>query len=983
MRARAGKAGSIGGRAAGMAAGQGLLDRLVERLRARGVEIRLDQLLRAQALIASLDRAKADLGRTGDLGLLLAPVLATSRETQRMLLEELSALQKAKSGQGARTGGASHGLRQLWRQAVRRRLIAILMALVPALGAVVALFLLPRAETRSTGEVLPDGGMAAPIEPPEAQTVSEISVDVLELLVLPALYVLLPAIVAAAWILRSRPKARPILRRMTEKGRQFETLPVPRAVTNILGARSVARAMALLRHPKEWQGTSLDAIRSIRATIAAGGAPTLRWQTDAHTFEYLLLCERSSPADHMGLIADALTARLDGARVSFTRYDWDAGIDSVRHVAGRRSGPVVDTLAQVRQRHQGARLILLGNGESLSRRFDAARAGRGLAELLAATEAPLLLTTVPIDRWGWREAQLADAGVSIFPADANGIAAAVAHLTAAEGETEPAAAMAAGEDPLLSALNRDWLRYASDTSPMEAEVALLLRRLKSYLAPSGGFPLLAAIAAFPRMEPAITARVAHLLNGRPLDSGLAARLANLPWLRHGRMPDWLRLGLLKSVSHKQLDEIRGALVLMLDDLRAGAAGERASDSNPAARLEILSRPGVIDQLASSLGLRQRLVSSESIFIRFLQGEPLDELDQPDSARRTPLTPVRIFAAASVVAAGVLAAAFAPQALAAAASIVSDTATDSLVAATLIGYGLLALLISPIGAGARRPRLRPYALFLHTALYVAAPQVAMAIGEGGVVLGFVIALGALHALDTFLAPGPWRPREIDQSSWRLGLVLFSIAVALPVFLRAGEPAAVMCLFALMGLTTLLPVMLERPRSTAREVLRSIPTGLLLGLAPAGCWAIGGAVLADYAVHARGYFPSEMIESEEAFDIFVLRRGLLLLAIASSLAAVTIGLALDRRFLRPALAFAAGTMFSTALLVELAPTSLSGSVAAGLGIFMTGILASRLLRGSLPEPRRRNYLTNALARRRQRADGEAAPGSQSAEKKRAAA
>ena len=981
MKTPAGKAGSMDGRAAGMAAGQGLLDRLVERLRARGVPIRLDQLLRAQALIASLDGAKADLGRTGSLGLLLAPVLATSRETQRMLLEELSELQEANSGQGARAVGVAHGLRQLWRQAIRRRLIAILMVLVPALGAVLGLFLLPRAEPDPI-EIGPTGGPIGPVVPPAPKTVSETSVEFLELLVLPALYVLLPAIVAAAWILRSRPKARPILRRMTEKGRQFETLPVPRAVTDILGARSVARDMALLRHPKEWQGTSLDAMRSIRSTLAAGGAPTLRWQTEAHTFEYLLLCERSSPADHMGLIADALTARLDGARVSFTRYDWDVGIDSVRHVAGRRSGPVVDTLAQVRQRHQGARLILLGNGESLSRRFDAARAGRGLAELLAATEAPLLLTTVPIDRWGWREAQLADAGVSIFPADPKGITAAVAHLTAAEGETEPAAAMAAGEDPLLSALNRDWLRYASDTSPMEAEVALLLRRLKSYLAPAGGFPLLAAIAAFPRMEPAITARVAHLLNGRPLDSGLAARLANLPWLRHGRMPDWLRLALLRSVSHKQLDKIREALVLMLDDLRASAAGERASGSDPAARLEILSRPGVIDQLASSLGLRQRLVSSESIFIRFLQGEPLDELDQPDSARRTPQTPVRIFAAAFLVAAGCLAAGFAPHALAAAASIVSETATASLVAATLIGYGLLALLISPIGAGARRPRLRPYALFLHIALYVAAPPVAIATGADTMVIGIVVAVAALHALDTFLAPGPWRPREIDQSSWRLGLVLFSIAVALPVFLRAGEPATVMYMFAMMGLTTLLPLVLDRPRSTAREVLRSVPTGLLLGLPTTGFWVIGAAFLADYAAQAGRYFP-EMIESEEAYNIFALRRRLLLLAMASSFAAVAIGLSLDRRFLRPALVFAAGTLFSTALLVELGPTALSGSVAAGLGIFMTGILASRLLRGSLPEPRRRNYLKNALARRRQRANAEAAPGSQSAEKKRAAA
>ena len=197
---------------------------------------------------------------------------------------------------------------------------------------------------------------------------------------------------------------------MTSSGRLFDTLVVPRTATAIYRSGPLMRALALLRRPAVTRGARLDAATTIDRTIRSGGVPELHWQLEAKSFEYVLLCERGAPGDHMGLLADEIAARLAGARIAFTRYDLDAGIETVRHAGGRRSGPQIEPLVQVRRRHAGARLIILGSGESLSRRFDRPETARRLAEMLDAFESPVLLSTVPAERWGWREARFEQAG---------------------------------------------------------------------------------------------------------------------------------------------------------------------------------------------------------------------------------------------------------------------------------------------------------------------------------------------------------------------------------------------------------------------------------------------------------------------------------------------------------------------------------------------------------------------------------------------
>ncbi|MEI9928622.1 MAG: hypothetical protein WDN44_14145 [Sphingomonas sp.] len=94
------------------------------------------------------------------------------------------------------------------------------------------------------------------------------------------------------------------------------------------------------------------------------------------------------------------------------------------------------------------------------------------------------------------------------------------------------------------------------------------------------------------------------------------------------------------------------MLLLLDDLRAAQQNEATDALARAARLDILTRSGVARQLLARAGLAEGLITGESIFVRFLEGAPLDELDQPDVLRPQPPSAARIATAGALFVAGI-------------------------------------------------------------------------------------------------------------------------------------------------------------------------------------------------------------------------------------------------------------------------------------------------------------------------------------------
>jgi len=104
---------------------------------------------------------------------------------------------------------------------------------------------------------------------------------------------------------------------------------------------------------------------------------------------------------------------------------------------------------------------------------------------------------------------------------------------------------------------------------------------------------------------------------------------------------------------------RGTLLLLLDDLRAAQKNETTNALARAARLDILTRSGVARQLLARAGLADGLLTGESIFVRFLEGTPPDELDQPDFRSPPPPSALRIAAAGALFVAGLIVAGLMP------------------------------------------------------------------------------------------------------------------------------------------------------------------------------------------------------------------------------------------------------------------------------------------------------------------------------------
>ena len=138
--------------------------------------------------------------------------------------------------------------------------------------------------------------------------------------------------------------------------------------------------------------------------------------------------------------------------------------------------------------------------------------------------------------------------------------------------------------------------WTGERSPSEDEIATLLKQLELALEPQA-FALLAAIAVFPMTDSRLTLYAAAQLSRSERWTNvletLVCQVSRLPWLRQGRLPEWLRTALVEWLERREnaalAETIRAIWLQLLErdyddtariarwrrDVRAGAAGIRA------------------------------------------------------------------------------------------------------------------------------------------------------------------------------------------------------------------------------------------------------------------------------------------------------------------------------------------------------------------------------------------------------------------------
>ena len=315
----------------------------------------------------------------------------------------------------------------------------------------------------------------------------------------------------------------------------------------------------------------VDVARSVRATLARLGVPTLRHQHTRLRPSYLILVDAPHNEDLAVLWAQRFHHEGIEARLyRLDRHDGDPAAWAAVSEQGRQRLPLEALPAP----SYGQRLMFVGEGTGL---LNAAGAWSDWARRARFHRWPdrALFTPKEPRYWGAHEEVLGEAetpsdpGFLVLPQDDNALAAwadllvtgVLPQITLSEPQHYP---------PLLAA---DPQRFLEDTPPPPHELNRLIQELKTYLGENGYYWL--STCAVP---PLINHHLTLLLGGEFLERSGAKKtsslpfyvarnyrlLVRLPWLSRGnKMPDWLRLALLASLPERVQQEVRRAVEELL------------------------------------------------------------------------------------------------------------------------------------------------------------------------------------------------------------------------------------------------------------------------------------------------------------------------------------------------------------------------------------------------------------------------------------
>ncbi len=190
-----------------------------------------------------------------------------------------------------------------------------------------------------------------------------------------------------------------------------------------------------------------------------------------------------------------------------------------------------------------------------------------------------LLTPVPLAEWAREEFLLAhELALPIGRATPEGLMA-LAELLRLEGIEDDELLDPSGDglaQPLPDVLRLRPQRYLYNEPPADHGVPQIVQDLRNYLT-QAGFEWLCALAVYPAVQWDLTIYLGVMLPATA--GGIAARaplytedqlaaLTQLPWLREGRMPDWLRRPLIAAMSDARAREVRQVLQALIKAARS-------------------------------------------------------------------------------------------------------------------------------------------------------------------------------------------------------------------------------------------------------------------------------------------------------------------------------------------------------------------------------------------------------------------------------
>ncbi|MCZ4306550.1 hypothetical protein O4G98_17580 [Zoogloeaceae bacterium G21618-S1] len=344
--------------------------------------------------------------------------------------------------------------------------------------------------------------------------------------------------------------------------------------------------------------------RTLDATARRLGVLSLRHRNARLRPSYLLVIEVNADADQIPhqLINDprgrmfyhwAERLRKHGIDVDIrlARFDAEAHTALVCRPTGtgwQLDGDDGEALDRLPTPPVGQRLVIVSDGHLL---IDADHQWRDWAVRARFHRWPQRVVFTPVEprHWGAREDAIerrerpTDPGFYVLPLDEPALAAwaelvvtgRLPRFTLSHAQRYPARLRALEADDRIDAL-------LDPDTPIDG-LTELLEELKYYLGENGYYWLCAcAVPPIVRWELTLLLGEQYYLNAKLPPEDLAEyiahdypRLAMLPWLRRQRMPDWLRLALLDSLSPSVQEEVRTVVRGKLGQIQLDALGDDA------------------------------------------------------------------------------------------------------------------------------------------------------------------------------------------------------------------------------------------------------------------------------------------------------------------------------------------------------------------------------------------------------------------------
>jgi formylglycine-generating enzyme required for sulfatase activity len=407
-------------------------------------------------------------------------------------------------------------------------------------------------------------------------------------------------LLAALWLARSLFLMRPYLRRRPPRIPPTHTELVSEAGKRAsVDAGYFQRVAQRLRVRTSRPSTEIDIAATIAATLNSGGVMIEPVQANARARpDYLVLVERVAAGDHDAMRMQRLIERLSElVDLDIYAFQYDPG-EIEPWGGGRRI-----TIEEAQARHPDHRLIVLGTGIGLL--DPVTHVPREAARKLMYWPRRVLLTPVPLAEWGREEYALAEGlAMPVGRATAEGLQflAELLGLEGGEAEAQPDPRGDGLARPLPDLLRHRPQRFLFNNPPDNATVSRLVVELHNALTPAE-FDWFAALAIYPSIQWDLTLFLGVYLPLRETDavvldpptgpperqklqapaeplygeSRLAA-ISQLPWLRAGKMPNWLRTVLIRELSPKRTAQVRVVLQKALESSRLRDAATREEEA---------------------------------------------------------------------------------------------------------------------------------------------------------------------------------------------------------------------------------------------------------------------------------------------------------------------------------------------------------------------------------------------------------------------